>query len=73
MTPNCLLLDNQLETIFCPKILSYKNGMEKLIFREDEKKNQEETQDCQRSIPSILDPWHSKQPLNLTKNQSPGL
>ena len=55
MTPNCLLMDNQSETFFV-LILIYKNRMVKRIIREDEKRNQEETQDWQRSIPSILDP-----------------
>ena len=41
--------------------------MEKLIFRDDEKKDQEVTQDCQRSIPSTLDPRHSEQPSDFTK------
>ena len=40
--------------------------MEKRIFREDEKRDQEETQDSQRSISSILDPRHSEQPLDVT-------
>ena len=69
MTPKRLLLDNQSETILV-QILIYKNGMGKRIFREDEKKDQEETQDCQRSIPSILDPRHSEQPSHFTKIQS---
>ena len=47
--------------------------MIKGIIREDEKRDQEETQDCQRSIPSILDPRHSEQPPELTKIQSPRL
>ena len=33
------------------QILIYKNRMVKRIIREDEEKDQEETQDCQRSIP----------------------
>ena len=37
MIPNCLLLDNQSETIF---------GIRKQILRKDEKRDQEETQDC---------------------------
>ena len=41
--------------------------MEKQIIREDEERDQEETQDCQRSIPSILDPRHSEQPSDFTK------
>ena len=52
MTPNCLLLDNQSET-FLVQILIYKDN--------DEEKGQEETQDCQRSIPPILDSRHSEQ------------
>ena len=36
--------------------------MVKRIIREDEKKDQEETQDCQRSIPSDLDLGHSEEP-----------
>ena len=72
MTPNCLLLDNQSET-FLLQILINKNGMEKRIFRVDEKRDQEETQDSQRSIPSILDPRHSEQPSDFTKIQSPRL
>ena len=51
----------------------YKNRMVKRIMREDEKKDQEETQDCQRSIPSIVDPRHSEQPSDFTKIQSPRL
>ena len=46
--------------------------MQKRIFREDEKREQEETQDYQRSIPSILDPMHSEQPSDVTKIQIPG-
>ena len=61
-----LLLDNQSET-FLVQILIYKNRMVKWILREDEKRDQEETQDCQRNIPSILDPRHSKQPSDFTK------
>ena len=38
------------------KILIYKNRMVKRIIWEDEKRDQEETQDCQRSIFFILDP-----------------
>ena len=41
--------------------------MEKRFFREDEKKNQVGTQDCQRSIPSILNPWHSEKRSTLQK------
>ena len=41
--------------------------MVKRIIRDDEKKDQEETQDYQRSILSILDPRHSKQPLQKFK------
>ena len=47
--------------------------MVKRIMREGEKKDQEETQDYQRSIPSILDPRHSEQPIKFTKIQSPRL
>ena len=43
------------------------------VVREDEKKDQEETQDCQRSIPYILDPRHPEQPSNVMKIQSPRL
>ena len=39
----------------------------------DEKRDQEETQDCQKSISSILDPRHSEQPSDVTKIQSPRL
>ena len=59
MTPNYLLLDNLSET-FLVQILIYKNRMVKRIFRKDEERDQEETQDCQRNIPSILDLKHSK-------------
>ena len=34
---------------------------------------QKKTQDCQRSIPSIVDPRHSEQSLDVTKIQSPGI
>ena len=47
--------------------------MVKRIIREDEKRDQEETQDCQRNIPSILDPKHCEQPSDITKMQSPRL
>ena len=47
--------------------------MVKRIFKENEKKNQEETQDCQRSFPFILDLRHSEQPADFIKVQSPGL
>ena len=60
MTPNCLLLDNLSET-FLVQILIYKNRKIKQIIREYEERDQEETQDCQRSIPSILAPRHSEQ------------
>ena len=72
MTPNCLLLDSQSET-FLVHILICKNRMVKWIIREDEEREQEETQDCQKSIPSILDPRHSEQPADFTKIQSPRL
>ena len=55
MTPNCLLLDNLSETILV-QILIYKIGWYNEIIREDVKRDQEETQDCQRSILHILDP-----------------
>ena len=70
MTPNCLLLNNQSET-FLVQILIYKNRILNRIIREDEKNDQEETQDCQRSISSILDPRHSEQPSDFTKIQIP--
>ena len=47
--------------------------MVKRIIRKDEKRDQEETQDCQRSIPSILDPRNSEQPSDVTKIQNPRL
>ena len=72
MTPNCVLLDNQSEN-FLVQILIYKNKMVKWIIREGEERDKEETQDCQRSIPSILDPRHPEQPLDFTKIQSPFL
>ena len=72
MTPNCLLFNNQSET-FLIQILIYENKMVKRIIREDEERDQEETQDCQRSTPSILDPRHSKQPSDFIKIQSPRL
>ena len=37
MTPNCLLLDNQSETVLV-QILIYKNGIIELILREGKKK-----------------------------------
>ena len=55
---------------FLVQILIYKSRMVKRIIREDEKRDQEETQDCQRGIPSILDPRHSEQPSDFTKLQS---
>ena len=45
--------------------------MIKQIIREGEEKGKEETQDCQRSIPSILDPSHSGQPADFIKIRSP--
>ena len=45
--------------------------MEKQIIREDEERDQEETEDCQRNIPSILDPWHSEKSADYIKIQSP--
>ena len=72
MTPNFLLLDNQSET-FLVQILIYKSRMVKRIIREDEERDQEETQDCQRSSPYILDPRHSEQPADFIKIQSPWL
>ena len=47
--------------------------MVKRITREDEERDQEETQDCQRSVPSILDSRHSEQPSDFTKILSPKL
>ena len=58
---------------FLVQILIYKNRMVKRIIRVDKKKNQEETQDYQGSIPSILDPRYSEQPSDFTKIQSPRL
>ena len=72
MTPNCLLLDNQSEN-FLVQILIYKNRIVKLIIREDEERDEEETQDCQRNILSILDPTHSEKLSDFTKIQSPRL
>ena len=58
---------------FLVQILIYKNGMKKWIFREDEKRDQEETKDCQRNIPSVLDPRLSKRTSSdFTKIQVPG-
>ena len=72
MTPNCLLLDKQSEKNF-GQILIYKNRIVKRIIREDEERDQEETQDCQRSITSILDPRHPEQPADFIKFQCPRL
>ena len=72
MIPNCLLLDNQSEN-FLVQILIYKNRMVKRIIREDEESDQKETQDSQRSIPSVLEPRHSEQPSDFTRIQSPRL
>ena len=47
--------------------------MVKRIIREDEERDKEETQDCQRSIPFIQDPRHSKKPADFIKIQSPRL
>ena len=55
---------------FLVQILIYKNGIRKQIFREDEKRDQEETQDCQKSISSILDSRPPEQPSDVTKIQS---
>ena len=55
---------------FLVQILIYKNRMIKRIIREDEERDQEEIQDCQRSILSILDAKHSEQPSDFTKIQS---
>ena len=66
MTPNCLLLNNQSENILV-QILIYEKRMEKQIIAEDEKRDQEVTQDCQRSISSTLDPRHTEQPSDFTK------
>ena len=41
--------------------------MVKQIIRVDEDRDQKETHYCQRCIPSILDPRHSKQPSDFTK------
>ena len=46
---------------------------EKRISREDEERDKEETQGCQRRISSILDLGHSKQPADFIKIQSPRL
>ena len=69
MIPNCVLLDNQSETFLVENLIN-KNRMVKRIIKEDEERDQEETQDCQRSIPSILDPRPSEQPANFIKIQS---
>ena len=45
MTPNRLLLDNQLET-FLIQILIYKNRMLKRVIRENKKRDQKTTRDC---------------------------
>ena len=47
--------------------------MVKRIIREDKDRDQEETQDCERSIPSILDPRHTEQTADFIKFQSPKL
>ena len=47
--------------------------MVKRIGRENEERDKEETQDCQRSIPFSLNPKHSEQPSDFTKIQSPRL
>ena len=62
-------MDNQSET-FLVQILIYKNRMVKRIIRENQERDKQETQDCQRSIPSILDPSHSKEPVDFIKIQS---
>ena len=53
---------------FLVQILIYKNGIRKQILREDEKRDQEETQDCQRSISSILDPKELRTTFRRHKN-----
>ena len=58
---------------FLVQILINKNRIRKQILWEDEKRDQEETQDYQRSISSILDPKYSEQPSDVTKIQSPRL
>ena len=70
MTPNCLLFDSENVLV---KILIYKNWMLKRTIREVEERDKEETQDCQRSIPSILDARYSEQPADFKKIQSPRL
>ena len=50
MTPNCILLDKQSETILF-QILIYKNSMVKRITRENEERDQEETQDLPKKHP----------------------
>ena len=62
------LITNQ-KTFLIP-VLIYKDRMVKRIIKEDEKKDREETQNCHRSIPSILDLKHSEQPSDYTKIQS---
>ena len=47
--------------------------MVKRIIGENEEREQEETQDCQRRMPSILDPMHSERPADFIKIQSPRL
>ena len=47
--------------------------MGKRMIREDEEGDQKDTQDCQRSIPSILDPRHSQQHSDFTKIWNPRL
>ena len=46
MTPNCLLLDNQSQP-FLIQILIYKNRMLKRVIRENKKRDQKATRDCQ--------------------------
>ena len=73
MTPNCLLLDNQSETFLVEILIYKKNWMVKRIIREDEERDKEEIQDCQRSIRSILDSRHSEKSAEFIKIPSPWL
>ena len=68
-----LLIDSYWTTnqkSFLVQIFIYKNVIGKQILGEDEKRDQEETQDWQRSISSILNPGHSEEPSDVTKIQS---
>ncbi len=52
MTPDCILLDNQSET-FLIQILIYKNRMLKRVIRENKKRDQKTTRDCQGTLNNL--------------------